>query len=277
TIINDEDTPMQVELSAENSSDLALFLPANSVTIPPNNRKTLKLQFQSRDGKWETPALLKAQVHLKSENEPAKLSYPYRFNLKPIPYRKLEKTTSPKTIDGQLNDWKDLRYSFERDNGQVKVQFDVSYDEQFLYMAARVTDDVVVSTGEGAAWVQDNIAFGFNAEKSSRSAMSVGRHWYQYEFLQLITPEYEGVGSVLYRDMPEGSLVKCIKTSTGYDAEIAVPLSYIEEKQGKNWKSIRVNIGLDDRDEGPDVNRYSWQPLWRNADNVVGSGLFLRE
>jgi len=277
TVTNDENQPMQVQLSAHNSGNLGLFAERPTLTVPPNSVETLNLQYlpltESPD-KWE-PAQLRAEVSLAAQGEPAALRYPYQFNLKPLPYRPLLRSARALQVDGDLQDWGDLSYHFERDSGRVQVAFDLCYDGDYLYMAALVVDDTVISLGEGAAWRQDNIAFGFNAEKSSRSAMSVGRHWYRYEFLQLATPAYDSIPSVYYREMPAGSRIRCIKTAEGYQAELAVPLSYIIEKQGEHWQSLRVNVGLDDRDTAG-ISRYGWQPQWRNEDNVVGSGLFWR-
>jgi ABC-type proline/glycine betaine transport system substrate-binding protein len=56
-----------------------------------------------------------------------------------------------------------------------------------------------------------------------------------------------------------------------------LPISYIEEKQGENWKTLRVEVVIDDKD-GKEIKRYYWQPTWMNKEiNVIGSGMFFRE
>jgi hypothetical protein len=276
TIINDENLPMEVEFKFENSEDLVLQTDSTLVTVPPNSRRQFPLEMWTPEGNAEHPAVITMTLSLKPEGENAIIKYPYSYRVKPLDFYQLRKTKKRKQIDGNLSDWDDLSYRFIADEGSAEVWFDVRYDDEFLYMAARVKDDSIYSLGKGAAFRQDNIALGFNAEKSSRSAMSVGRDWYRYEFLQLITPSYDTVPSVTYREMPKGSMIKCVRTKTGYQAELAVPISYIEEKQGKDWQSIRINVGIDNTEDGREVRRSSWQPSWRSDDNILGSGLFWR-
>ena len=276
-MVNNEDIPMQISLSASNSANLGLFLESPEFTIPPNSVEFTTLKYRTvTSASANVPVTLQAEVTLAPPGEPAKVTYPFRYRLQPLPKYQLQRSKSPVHIDAALDDWKELEYSFVRDSGKVKVNFDLKYDEGYLYMAARVEDDTVISNGREAAWRQDNVAFGFNAEKSSISAMSVGRDWYSDEFLQLVTPAHDTTPSSLYRDMPEGSAVKCVKTEYGYSAELKVPLSYIESRQGENWQSIRVNVGIDDRDGDGNVSRFSWKPTWRSDENIVGSGLFWR-
>ena len=276
-IINDENLPMHVSFESIISSDIVLVPDSSQVIVPPNSRKEVVVRVWSPEGDFNIPANLKMLVSLRPNGEPAIIEYPYQYLIKPISHNSLTKTKKPVKVDGNLDDWKALSYHFVSEDNQAEVWFDIKYDENYLYMAARVKDDMVYSTGEGAAWRQDNIAFGFNAEKSSRSSISVGRDWYRYEFLQLITPAYDTLPSVTYRKMPDGSKGKCLRTATGYEAELAVPVSYIEERQGKDWKSIRVNVGIDNTEDGSDVRRSSWQPSWRSESNILGSGLFWRQ
>ena len=78
--------------------------------------------------------------------------------------------------------------------------------------------------------------------------------------------------------MPAGVKAVCVKTDTGYAAEIAVPASYLDEKQGAPWKAFRLNIALDDYDQvaGP-LRALWWRPDWRSAENFAGSGTFHRK
>ncbi|MFN2372663.1 MAG: hypothetical protein ABR545_02525, partial [Cyclonatronaceae bacterium] len=52
--------------------------------------------------------------------------------------------------------------------------------------------------------------------------------------------------------------------------EVAVPLSWIEEHQGSEWTSIRLNVGWMDHDR-PENTKPSilwWRPVWgKDADN----------
>ena len=69
-----------------------------------------------------------------------------------------------------------------------------------------------------------------------------------------------------------------IPTPAGHAYEVSIPLGYIEHRQGKDWRRLRLNIAVDDFDEetGP-LAQLWWQPDWRDATNFPGSGTFERE
>ncbi|MCB0631827.1 MAG: hypothetical protein KDD15_18905, partial [Lewinella sp.] len=71
---------------------------------------------------------------------------------------------------------------------------------------------------------------------------------------------------------------KCRTTEDGYVVELALPLSYIKELQGNNWRHVRINLIAQDWDENSDQKPiYYWRPNWRGSDNIVGSGLFFKD
>ncbi len=194
-----------------------------------------------------------------------------------MPKYTLAKTSEEIEIDGNRKEWQDYQYSFTANEGEMRTEFSIKYDANFIYFAAKVYDTDVQSSGTGAAWAQDNIGFGINALPMSKSAMSVGRHWYKDEFFQMLTPQTKEAKSVQYRDHIEGADMVCVQTAYGYFAEAKLPISYIEERQGKNWKSLRLQVVVDDKD-GTEINRFFWQPNWRDKEsNVVGSGMFFRK
>lgn len=274
-ITNDFDLPMQLQFKANSSPDLALFAP-EGMTIPPNSVKNLQLPLLLRSPDPISAASLKTELKLQAPGEPVKMAMPYHFKVKPLKSYRLERINRPVEIDARLDEWDSLPYHFKTEQGAT-VRFEVAYDEDFLYFAAQVEDDQVINLGDSVAvWRQDNVAFGFNAEKLGMSAMSTGRRWYRYEFMQLISPETDLQKSSLYRAMPEGSAIKCSATEKGYQAELKVPLSYVEAKQGKDWKHLRINVAVDDRDSDGEVRRNHWQPSWRSDDNIIGSGTFKR-
>ena len=73
------------------------------------------------------------------------------------------------------------------------------------------------------------------------------------------------------------SIAETTSPETGYAYEVAVPIDLIAEHQGADWDRIRVNVAVDDFDDedGPRAQLW-WQPDWRDAVNVPGSGTFRR-
>lgn len=277
-VINDENVPMQIEVQTENSTDLALFSESENLNIPPNSVAFLNLKLLARDESLDSPARLNLKMRLGADGEPALVEYPFSYKLKPVLRRTITEREAPIIVDGHTSDWTDLNYHFEKAEGAVKMDFDLCYDDAFIYVAARVYDENVQSFGKGPTWKQDNLSIMLNANKASQSALSEGYEWYLFDFVQQLSPETDSTASVAYRDnLPPGTQMLVRATEYGYEGELALPILYIESLQGAPWESIRFNIGLDDKDETEEVNRYSWLPAWRDAENYVGSGLFFRE
>jgi hypothetical protein len=69
-----------------------------------------------------------------------------------------------------------------------------------------------------------------------------------------------------------------VKTPTGHAAEIAIPMSYLDSRQGGAWKRFRMNVTVDDYDAvvGP-LKALLWRPDWRYGDTFAGSGTFERK
>lgn len=276
-ITNDENIPMRVVFNEKSSMDLVGVLDKKEVIVPPNFVEKVQLILSKRYKSFEEPIQLDAEVFFTPDDVPAGISYPYRFNLKPLPKYPLKRTTQKMKIDGKAKDWTEFPFSYKVDTDETQVAFNLLYDDKYLYFGAKVQDDEINTYGNGAVWTQDNVGISISALPLSKSAMSSGRHWYAKEYTQLVSPENEQVKSVHYRSFLKDNTMKCKQTEYGFFAEMKLPISYIEEKQGENWKTLRVEVVIDDKD-GKEIKRYYWQPTWMNKEiNVVGSGMFFRE
>jgi hypothetical protein len=63
-----------------------------------------------------------------------------------------------------------------------------------------------------------------------------------------------------------------------YDTRVSIPLSYITKTQGRDWSSIRLNVGWMDHDR-PENTKPSilWlRPVWGKAEDWSGSGVWSR-
>ena len=201
----------------------------------------------------------------------------FSYNIKPIKKFYLDKSPFKIEIDGDEKEWGEFNYSWKLEDENSMAFYSIYYDNSFVYFGIKVIDDSIVSYGKGAAFKQDNVGFGFSPYPLNTASMSRGKNWYVNEFWQLITPQNKAVPSIYYRDMPENAKSICVQKDYGYFSEIAVPISVIEDKKGKDWKSIRVNLAIDDNDGDGVVNRFWWQPNWMNNNvNIIGSGTFFK-
>lgn len=275
-ITNDRNVPMKVRFEEKSSADISGLLEKNTITVAPNYVEKVKYSLRSRTDKHDKPFELVAFVSFLSDDELLQIEVPFTFKLKPLEKRIMPKSTGKIMIDGNEDDWNDLLlYSFSGED-ESKASFGLQYDDDYVYMAMRVYDSFVYSTGNGAAWQQDNVGMGFSAEPYVKSAMNRGRNYYNEILFLLATPEKPDAESVISDPLPDGSKYRCLVKPYGYFAEMAVPVSYIEEKQGKDWWTIRVGASVRDVDQGGQQS-YWWLPNWREKDNFIGSGMFWRE
>jgi hypothetical protein len=195
--------------------------------------------------------------------------------------RILSKASKSPKVDGVLGEWESLPYSFGAEEAtNLSVEWGITYDEQNVYVAAKVIDDEVQIVQDEITWRQDNIRVMINADPLSTSMMRRGEDWYENSYILAISPENDQVSSsTFYQDRyAVRPKYKCIQTTDGYNLEMALPIAYIRDHQSDNWQQIRVNVQVQDQaKEQGDRTFYSWKPLWRDSDNVVGSGLFFRE
>jgi hypothetical protein len=158
-------------------------------------------------------------------------------------------------------------------------RFAVAHDEKFLYIAAKTTDDRAVLNPKKEPWSQDGIEVRFDARPQAQRAQSRGHGEFKDILVISMSPGQTPGQMVLYeaQQLPPGVRAVCVKTPTGHSAEIAIPASYLDQKQGGPWSGFRLNIAVDDFDApaGP-LKALWWRPDWRYADTFAGSGSFER-
>jgi len=277
-LTNDQDIPITVKLRERFNWDLIGRVDKNEITLNPNSVEFCELELERRNNaEIKSPFVLETSVCFSGNG--TDIEIPGNYFIEPIEKRMLIKAKSKKA-DGKLSDWDELRYNFDadRENGN-RSRFDMTYDDEFLYIAAEVEDNEVINSGSGAPWTQDYIGFALNAETLTKSAMSKGKHWYAYEMYFLISPESGESPALVHPEdrLPEGFEYKAVTNDSGYIMECKIPLAYIESKQGKDWKSLRFNIMIGDRDSNQKEVMTFWQNNWRGNENIVGSGTFFKK
>ncbi|MBN1555140.1 MAG: metallophosphoesterase [Phycisphaerae bacterium] len=194
--------------------------------------------------------------------------------------------TSRITIDGKLNDWPDLSYNVSKPTQVLhnpkthhgpkdgRFRFGVAYDNDYLYVAVEAFDDVV-SPPSMNPWHQDGVEVRINANPLGKQGGA--QDW--KDLLPIaVAPARKGKKMQIWlqKNLPTGTKVVSVRTPTGHVTEIAVPVSYLESKQGKDWKSFRLNVAVDDFDADGGAQLW-WKSDWRTGDNLPGSGTFERK
>ncbi|MFH1570499.1 MAG: sugar-binding protein, partial [Gemmatimonadota bacterium] len=158
-------------------------------------------------------------------------------------------------------------------------RFGVEEGPEYLYIGVEVTDERQVYKGQ-APWQQDGIEVRLDARPDPERSANRGDDDAVHVFIGL-SPGRTPEAAATY--MPEvldslGVLAASRPTAKGCNYEMAIPLRYFVERQGKGWDRFRLNIAVDDFDEetGP-LAQVWWQPDWRDNTNFAGSGTFQRQ
>ena len=77
--------------------------------------------------------------------------------------------------------------------------------------------------------------------------------------------------------VPEGVRQAVQRSETGYTVELAVPAQLLDERRGARWDELRLNVSMNDFDEGePDSVTLSWRPSRFEPGAIEGAGTFVR-
>lgn len=293
TVPNTTSLPMKFTAVPGPHPHVTVRVSPDEVLVPSKGEATINLRFEpskSPDVTAIEPVPIEWRaVFTRPQKEPLEVSAPFRFLIeKPLT---VEKTTAPMKIDGILNEWAELPYvctipamikvgTKEWDGPEdCSFRFGVKTDGNYLYIAVDVTDDKLIVDPEKKPWDQDGIEVRVAAMPDAQRSSWNGREEFGPALLVGMSPRISKQKMILYEpeSLPDGLQAVCVKTDTGYATEIAVPVAYLDERQGKPWEQIRLNIGVDDID-GPDVERSQiwWRPDWRMPQTYDDSGTFVR-
>ncbi len=192
------------------------------------------------------------------------------------------------TVDGILDDWPDLPFDIREPAAVLKdadsytggedchFRFGTAYDNNFLYIAIDVFDDKLVQIENSAVWSQDSIEIRLLAlPEPERSLFRGGSEWKDVLPIAALPINQNGeIGVWGKKNLPEGTQIASKMTDTGYTIEVAVPASYLTEKQGESWREFRLSLAVNDSDKSGTVAQLWWVPDLREQNTYAGSGTF---
>ena len=290
-LTNDADLPMKVSGRFQANATLEVSPAEIETVVPPNSVQLVDLELRPVEKKIAVdeidPLALGWAVSYDMEGKLIELDGTVRLMVE----RRLDCVKGKgKVVDGDLEDWKKLPFVCE-EPAQVRVspdswkgaadgsfRFGVEYDDDFLYVAVEVTDERLVLDARKDPWGQDGVEMRVDARSDPERSRSRGMgENAEFLFIGLSAGEKPGEMVFNQREQVEslGVLAACVKTDRGFNAEVAIPRKYLDEKQGEEWREFRLNIAVDDYDEpnGP-LAQLWWRPDWRYEQNYPGSGTF---
>lgn len=245
---------------------------SKKVVAGAKEEMVLPIQINEKEG-WSP---IVADVTLKAE----KYEWNTKVHVQPNEKYFIDEVTKPITTDGDLSEWGKLRFSKHDSISKASFRFDVRSDDKFLHLALDVTDSDIQAENTYANMNQDAAFVVFDARPvpvssfNQRNAEGVFRG----EWLYLLASPTANEFDLAFKDkMPAGLTAKGRKTVKGYSVEYAIPLALLKRQQGGDWKNIRLNISIADKNKGDtgEPRRINWLPDWE--DNYPGSGMFFRK
>lgn len=290
-LTNNTDVPMHINLEMQANPHLVPNFGSESYEVAPNSVETVNLSLKSLQPTpldSIQPLILRSTIAYQGEGLP-EVTFESVHRLRPEKVAAIAPTESAITIDGALDDWPELKFEVS-ENGYVKsdpfshrggkdaaYHFDVTYDDDYLYIATEVTDDQLETSLEKNPTEQDAVHVMIDGRPEGISALETGESLFREALYLGQSPLAEEDSSNLYRPdrLPEGTQSVVRRTETGYVSEMAIPITYLNESQGGNWESVRINVAVSDYDDGGQhQTNLFWRPDWRGEDNYVGSGMF---
>ncbi|HOE65870.1 MAG TPA: sugar-binding protein [Candidatus Hydrogenedentes bacterium] len=213
-------------------------------------------------------------------------------------------------VDAQLDKWGELPWRC-LEPGQISqcpdqwagpadcsFRFATAYDEDYVYVAVRVTDDVPMFRGRKDPWRKDAVIILLDARPESERT-TLDHRWVNTEMeweLARMYGRYPGPGAfrdylflgvslgatpeecTIYEEhlQPAGLRYASRLEPGGYAVEVAVPAAYLNARQNYSWNAFRLNISVFDCDgnyAGPHKALW-WRPSWSSAESVPNQGLF---
>ena len=224
----------------------------------------------------EKMAPIIANITLKAE----KYEWTTKVHVQPNEKYFIDQALKTITTDGDLSEWGQLRFSKQDSIGKASFRFDVRYDDKFLHVAMAVTDSDIQAGSTYVNLSQDVAVVTFDARTISQSAFNQrdGEGVFRGEWLYLIASPTANEFELGFKDkMPAGVVGKGRKTAKGYAIEYTIPLALLQHFQGVDWKNIRLNFSIMDKNQGDtgEPNRIIWMPDWK--ENYPGSGMFFKK
>lgn len=180
---------------------------------------------------------------------------------------------APPIIDGNLSDWpaadsidlnRNTAYSF---SGRIDSLDDLSavirsgWDEQKLYFAFQVTDDVVIGNDSSDVWRDDSVEIGID-----------GLHdqypwgWDDHQFTIVVD------GRKTDRGAPATDVVaRALAVTGGYNIEVAIPVAKLIPGVPISGTVMGFTIGIHDDDDGGNWDAYL---IWEGTNTSSTPELF---
>jgi len=287
---------LSVQASFESAGNLDISEDGLAAKIAPGEKRRFSVELRAAEGTQDLrdTAIPLARWRLEGVKENgAPLVVEREAWLLPRARFLLPRAQGDMRIDGQLADWDGLPFSAEPLEGSesgASFRFGVAYDDDFLYLAADVSDPTPVHVSGRIAREQDALLLNIDARPDPERSVS-GQDYFsaikggvlRQLLIAWLTPLETQADSLLLRmlaPLPEGILQGSAMREGGYVVEIAIPAAWLDERQGRAWEAVRIELSAQDFHEpGGEPATTVFRPGRFDRGGVLpmpGSGTFER-
>jgi hypothetical protein len=289
-LTNDADVPMHIHGALAGAEGIQATPPSFDKTVPPNSVDFVETRISaSRPVAVATLGAFRVDwvVGYQFENHKPVEIPGSRFCPVDTVFT-ISRCDKAPAVDGNLDDWAGLPFvcSEPSELGRKaeswkgpqdgSFRFAATFDDKFIYIGIRAVDDELQI--EPSASLKDQDGFEVLLDARPSSARRAGKADKKSgEILEIPLGVDQTADQLSDKEkLPSGLQAQSRKTATGYEAEMAIPITYLDQVQGAAWKDIRLNIAMDDRDSDGRAQIW-WRPDWTGEDDFEGSGTFRKQ
>lgn len=292
---NYADVPLQVRGGFGKHPHLEVQPDSVAVIVAPSSLEQVELEVGTRTP-VQVEELVPLLLHWNATYEQAEVDLPRIDGTSRLVVSKrfeVPGRVDPVVVDGSLSEWETLPFRVE-EPAEIKVdpaswtgpddcswRFGMGIGQEYLYIGIEVLDDQPIYT-QAVPWQQDGVEVRVDGRpdpvrSNHRWGDDLGMQTHLFVGLSPAEPPDTMITVESERLQALGVRAVCAPTDKGHNTEVAIPLSYFEERQGPEWKAFRLNITVNDFDARPGpLAQLWWQPDWRGMINYAGSGTFRR-
>ncbi len=299
SIANPSTKPLSVTARFAPSRDIVPEAVEQRVRIEPGDVANLEVPVRARSARaYESLAPARAHFTLETETLGSE-AVTIERELVVLPERRFDavRVARAVTVDGNLAEWGRLPFIVDEPGARSghgthrgvedgSFRFGVRQDKDFLYVAVDVRDDSLVASPDEVAREQDHVSLNLDVrpdpERSKNEETFVAiRSGAMAKMISPLVALHETRTDPIMRlfagAMPEGVRQAAQRTESGYAVEVAVPAAALDERRGARWDALRLNVSMNDFDEGePDSVTLSWRPSRFEPGAIEGAGTFVR-
>ncbi len=301
--LNNESTmPLTLNLQPP-AGDIHFEPTSTTVTLPPKSSKDFDFTVDGSKAfnEVQLKGLKMPWTGTYSPKDKPKIQVSSNAAIVFDPTRVSAQAVAGTAVDGNFDEWTDLwsdRQGFytvvgakKAWGGMADASLEVAsqFDDDFVYVAARVKDDSLVPVKGGKFKKSDHavlfLAPIYANDMTSSTATAAGTNVIDVTTsssnvaIRVMAGPSDDPTSGVIRILGEHAInAACVNTPGGYQIEMAVPVELLNETTGEAWTKFALNVKINDRDtKGSKQAELWWKPDWDKQKGSPKNGWFVRE